>query len=821
MRPLGQVSDKLAVRFGKAEMVDAERKPLLGRSPLPARARPATIVWIFVAIVVALLGLTVYCLELLSAGRALISAESHWAKAQRDAAHHLQLYAADREERDFREYERAMAVIEGDRRARTAFAQGDMATVRESLRHGGVHFGDIDGLVRLYYLFAGIAPMEYVNAMWKRSDLHVDSLQRIARELRQAVPPPTAAHAAELTREIHRVQATLKPLEEELAATLGEMQRTAEALIAGGILVITGVLLIGGIMVSRRFLLQNERLQQALAQSEQQLRDLVESAPLPLLIVRSGDQRLLYANERALEQFALNVDTARDRSLADFYVDGDNRSAVSAAISRSGSVREMEVQLRNVAGRESWLLLSAQPTRYEGQICLLVALANIDDRKRLQEDMRRKAMHDALTGLPNRAMFMETLERAVAKARRHHSRFSVLFIDLDRFKEVNDSMGHQAGDALLQTMAQRLGTAVRQSDIVARLGGDEFVILIEEHGGPEEVMIVAQKVIDLLQRPVTIDWREATVSGSIGIASYPEDGADVGALVKNADTAMYQAKERGRNNFQFYSEEMNRLSIRRVEQEKRVRGAIERDEFFLEYQPEHDLATGRITAVETLLRWRDPASGVVMPADFMPLAEETGAVVAIGEWVFDRALADLKGWEERGVDVKVAVNLSARQVQQHDLLEQVTRVLDRHRVPGQRLRLEIQEQTLMGESEGVHRTLAALKALGVEVAIDNFGSGYSSLGLVRGLPIQVVKIDRSMVSSCPSKRECAAIVHAASSMARVMGIHVVAEGVETEEQRQLVISLGCHAAQGYLFSRPVSAERIAQLVRAPQGVPAD
>jgi predicted signal transduction protein with EAL and GGDEF domain len=350
---------------------------------------------------------------------------------------------------------------------------------------------------------------------------------------------------------------------------------------------------------------------------------------------------------------------------------------------------------------------------------------------------------------------------------------------------------------------------------VARLGGDEFVVLIEEHGGPEEVMIVAQKVVSMLARPVLIDWREVQISGSLGIASFPEDGADLETLVKNADAAMYQAKERGRNNFQFYSAELNALSNRRYEQEKRMRGALERHEFFLEYQPEVELATGKIAAVETLIRWRDPENGVVMPADFMPLAEETGTVVTIGTWVLDRALTDLHAWNAQGIHIKLAINLSARQVQQPDLPEQLQQLVAKHGVRADSLRLEVTEPALMADSEVSHRTLTALRALGVEIAIDNFGAGYSSLGLLRGLPVQVVKIDRSLVSSCPSKRECAAIVQAAAAMSRAMGIRVIAEGVENEEQRRMVMSLGCEAAQGHLFYRPVEAAGVvAAMTRA-------
>ena len=798
------------------------KEPLLGSGALPARGRPDLIVWLFVGIVLCLLALAYYSSELLSSGRAFIAAEGTWAKAQRDAVHHLTRYALDRQEADLREYERAMAVIQGPRIARIEYAKPnpDDAVIRQGLVAGGVHPEEIGGLVGLYDRLKLFGPIEYIFNLWQRSDVHVDGLQRIARELRApGAPPPDSPEAAALVRDIQHVNAALRPIEQDFAQTLTDMQRSAQDMLVFGIGIFASVLLFGAVMISRRFLVQNARLQQTLTESESQLRHLVKDAPLPLLIVRASDQQLMYANERALEQFSLNFDSARAHSLAEFYVETENRASLFEQLSRQGSVRDFEVHLKDVSGRQFWLLLSAQPMRYEGAVCLLVALANIDDRKRMQEDMRRKAMHDPLTGLPNRAMFMESLERAVAKARRRSSRFSVLFIDLDRFKEVNDTMGHHAGDILLQAVAQRLGTAVRQSDLVARLGGDEFVILIEEHGGPEEVMIVAQKALGMLQRPVTIDWREAEISGSIGIASYPEDGADVETLVRNADSAMYQAKERGRNNFQFYSAEINRLSHHRFEQEKRVRGALERDEFFLEYQPEFDLATGKPTAVEALLRWRDPVSGVVMPSDFLALAEETGTVHAIGLWVLDHALRDLRGWQQEGSALKLAVNVSAKQLQQQDLVDEVQRLLTAHGVAPSTLRLEITEPTLMTDSEEVHRTVRALRNLGVEMAIDNFGTGYSSLGLVRGLPISVVKIDKSLVSSCPSKRECAAIVQAAAAMSRVMGIRVIAEGVETEEQRRVMISLGCDGAQGYLFAKPIEPKRVPRLMDEKPTVP--
>ena len=796
-------------------------RPFTGFSTVPRGRRLVVIVWVFVGIVICLLTAAVYSVELLSAGRAFVGAEGQWSRAQKDAAFYLTRYALNGVEEDYKSFERAMAVPLGDRKGRIALMKDepDYATARAGFVQGRNHPGDIESMMTLFRRFAGFGPIRQAVFLWERADSHIDDLAAIGHELYKAGPTIDPEQRTLQVERIARINATLARLEDAIAATLGEAQRAAQSVLLAGMLMLAGVLLVAGIYVSQRFVAQNEKLQQTLRESESQLRHLIESAPMPLLIVRAGDQQILYANERALQQFQLNVDSVQGRSLADFHVDAQIRAELPEALSRHGSVRDYEVRLRDMNGKQFWLLLSAQPIRYAGVVGLLVALADIDDRKRMQEDMRRKAMHDQLTGLPNRAMFMESLDRAVRKARRRSGRLSVLFVDLDHFKEVNDSMGHAAGDKLLQAVAERLASAVRQSDLVARLAGDEFVLLIDDHKGPEEVMIVAQKVVGFLQRPVLLEWREVAISGSIGIASYPEDGDDVETLVKNADAAMYQAKERGRNNFQFYSPEMNRMSLERVDLEKRVRSALENGEFFLQYQPEVEIATGKMRAVEALLRWKDPESGVVMPADFLPLAEENGTIIPIGQWVLDRALEDLKGWREVGVDLVVSLNLSARQLQNSDFPDEVFKSLQSHGVPAQKVRFEIPETALMAESDSVERTVRALQSLRVEIAIDNFGSGYSSLGLVRGFSATAVKIDKSLVSSCVNKRECAAIVQAVGAMAKTLGLVVIAAGVETEEEKRLVQSLGCERVQGMLVGKPVAWAEITAEKRSPSLLP--
>ena len=788
-------------------------RPFPGAPNLPRGRRLVAIVWVFAGIVACLLIAAVFSLGLLSAGRAFVEAEGHWTRAQKEAAYHLTRFALVRDAADDDAFNRAIAVPLGDRRARLELLkpEPDLDLARAGFLEGRNHAGDVESMITLFRWLKDFGPMERAIALWSRADTHIDELLEVAKEVR-ADPGADAAVVARQLARINRINSVLTPLEDQIAAMLNAAQRGAQATLLAGMLLLAGILLAAGIAVAKRFVMQNERLQRTLRDSEGQLRHLIESAPLPLLILRAQDLALLYANDRALQQFGLDMDSVRGRTLADFHVDPAVRDSLAEALRAEGSVRDYEVHMKDRQGHPFWLLLSAQKLAYAGEECLLAALANIDDRKRLQEDMRRRAMHDPLTTLPNRAMFLEALERAIRKARRRSARFSVLFIDLDRFKEVNDTLGHSAGDELLQTMAERLVTAVRQSDLVARMGGDEFVVLIEEHRGPEEVMIVAQKILSMLERPVLLDWREVSVSGSVGIASFPDDGTEVEELVKNADTAMYQAKDRGRNNFQFYSEDLNKLTLQRFEMEKRVRGALERDEFFLQYQPEVDLATGRVTNVEALLRWRDPDAGLVNPADFLPHAEETGAILAIGKWVLERALADLESWRQQGFDFTLSVNLSARQLQDNELVNQVFQALQARHVPASKLRLEVTEATLLRDATASERTLRALRGLGVELVLDDFGIENSSLGLLRRFPLQSVKIDRTVVATSPQKRESTAVIQAVVAMARTLEIPVVAEGVENEEQRRQVMSLGCNAAQGFLYGRPVDAAKVPRLV---------
>lgn len=419
------------------------------------------------------------------------------------------------------------------------------------------------------------------------------------------------------------------------------------------------------------------------------------------------------------------------------------------------------------------------------------------------------AAHDALTGLPNRRLLEDRLTQALALSHRNRKASAVMFVDLDRFKTINDSLGHAVGDALLKEVAARLVRQLREGDTICRIGGDEFVIVLPEVKRSSDVAQVAQKVIEQLSQPVIVDERELLVTCSIGIAVYPDDGRDAETLIRNADAAMYHAKELGRANYQFFTEQMNQAASRRLQLENDLRRALGRDELRLHYQPIVETASGRVTAHEALARWHHPERGLVLPAGFIQLAEETGIILKIGEWVLGEACR----WStfigsERGL--QIAVNLSARQFNDPHLPRMVARALRATGLPPRLLELEITESTAMQQTDITLSTLKRLKALGVSIAIDDFGTGYSSLSYLRRFPVDKVKIDRSFVSEVPQNHDQCAIISAIVALAHALQIRVVAEGVETEAQRAFLASCGCDFIQGDLVSPPADANSAAK-----------
>lgn len=448
----------------------------------------------------------------------------------------------------------------------------------------------------------------------------------------------------------------------------------------------------------------------------------------------------------------------------------------------------------------------------------------ITEIKEAERSIQRLAYFDTLTGLPNRLSFSDRMEREIQRATHSGDKLAVLFMDLDGFKNINDTLGHGAGDLLLQWVADRIRQAVRPADSVARgdprgvevdlarLGGDEFTVLIRQLQSADGALAVARRIQESMRRPFVLEGREVVVTTSIGIALFPDDGENTAELLKHADTAMYHAKDEGRDNCQFYSASLTEEALRRLSMESHLRLALKRSEFFLVYQPQIDLASGSIQSVEALIRWQHPENGLVSPVEFIPAAEANGLIVAIGDWVLRTACAAAVAWQAAGLPVRVAVNLSAVQFMQPDLAEQVQAILTETGLAPEWLELEVTEGALMEYSTTTLATLHALRQSGVHIALDDFGTGYSSLSYLKRLPLNNLKIDRSFVSGLPADKESLAIVRAIVSLAKNLGFTLTAEGVETLEQAHLLSDLDCESLQGFYFSKPLAAEAIPALL---------
>jgi diguanylate cyclase (GGDEF)-like protein/PAS domain S-box-containing protein len=444
------------------------------------------------------------------------------------------------------------------------------------------------------------------------------------------------------------------------------------------------------------------------------------------------------------------------------------------------------------------------------------------ERKQAEERIRHMAHHDELTGLPNRTLLGEHVELAIAQAERTRSKTALLFVDLDHFKHVNDSLGHQAGDRLLRSVARRLQNCMRKSDSLARLGGDEFVLILPGLKAEQDAAPIAQKLLDTLHQPFAVDGQELHVSGSIGISLYPTDGTDAEALMRAADIAMYHAKEKGRGNFQYFTFSLNQAVQHRLRLASQLRHALARGELTMHYQPQIDMETGRIFAAEALIRWHQSDHGYIPPAEFIPIAEETGLIFPVGEWVLQTACAQLRRWRDAGFrDMKIAVNLSARQVVQHGFVDTVARVLYETGLPATALDLEITESLLMQPSEENLTPLNRLSEMGIQLSVDDFGTGYSSLSYLKRFPINTLKIDQSFVRGIDRDHDDMTIVAAIIAMAQSLRLKVIAEGVETAAQGSFLREHGCLLAQGYYYSKPMPADMLSEVLCKEAGIQRD
>lgn len=555
--------------------------------------------------------------------------------------------------------------------------------------------------------------------------------------------------------------------------------------------------------------------------AEDQFRLVVESAPNGMLIL-SADGIIRLVNTRVEELFGYSRNELLGQSVeiliperyrshhVDFRehffqhvtdgVMGEGRDL--PGLRKDGSEFSVEVGLNRLDTPEG--------------VQVLASVVDISHRKNLELQIKHQAFHDALTGLPNRSLFLDRLEIAQARARRHQEGVAVIFLDLDNFKVINDSLGHQAGDRFLIAIAERLKSCVRPEDTVARLGGDEFTILLEELVCPENAINAAERIVDALRQPLALDYGEVVASSSIGIAYSTNGEATADSLLRDADTAMYHAKENGKAHYVLFDSQMNAQAVQRMELEMGLRQALDRNEFRLLYQPIVDLNSWLVCGAEALVRWEHPVKGLVSPDQFVPIAEETGLIVPIGEWVLRQACLQMKQWQavlRNDAPKSISVNLSGKQLQRQDVVKKIAGILEEVDLDPSALKLEITESILMNDVEDVSAKLHKLRDLGIKLAVDDFGTGYSSMSSLSSFPVDTVKLDRAFISRLGKEEEAEAIVAAVIMLSKSMKLDTTAEGLEEEDQVVFLRALGCNMAQGYYFEKPLPPGEFVQWVR--------
>ena len=799
------------------------------------------VAWPFLVGTIVLVGLSILSLDILSGARAYVEGESLWSKAQKEAVSQLNRYAHSRDEADFKAYLKEISVPLGDRKAREELEKPhpNIAIARRGFLEGRNHPEDIDDMIRLFVNFKDVSFMREPISIWAEGDVRIAELITEANRLRTAILSGNADGESiqPLLERIRLVNTALTPLEESFSASLGHATRRIAFLLAITMLSIATASLCVGSYISHVVLARKEAAEEDLRKltayraAEQERREsetrirgqaaLLDKAR-DAIIVRDLDNRIQYWNKGAERLYGFTADEALCVPIENLI--GDDpvafRKATETLLACGQWTGEFQTRRSDgsiVTVESRWTLVRND----EGVAHSILAIdSDISERKIAEDDIRQLAFYDPLTHLPNRLLLQDRLQQALAASSHSHCSGALLFIDLDNFKSLNDTLGHEKGDMLLQEVARRLAHCVRESDTVARLGGDEFVIMLADlHERREDVALrarsVSEKILDHLRQPYSIAGNEQHSAASIGVALFEGRHDTVGELLKRADMAMYQAKAGGRNTVRFFNSDMQAAVSARAALESDLRQGLREQQFSLYYQPQMD-EDGHMIGTEALVRWRHPTNGLIPPVRFIPLSEETGLILPLGQWVLETACAQLASWavNPSTAQLTVAVNVSARQFHHEKFVEHILMALNQSGANPQRLKLEITESLFLDDIEATIDKMTALKAKGVRFSLDDFGTGYSSLSYLKRLPLDQLKIDQSFVRDVLTDYNDAAIARTIVILAQSLGLNVIAEGVETEGQRGFLSRNDCHFYQGYLFSPPLPADRLEAMVEA-------
>ncbi|CAG7646346.1 EAL domain-containing protein [Paenibacillus allorhizosphaerae] len=561
-----------------------------------------------------------------------------------------------------------------------------------------------------------------------------------------------------------------------------------------------------------------KQMEEELRQNEEKYRLITENSS-DLISVIHADGSFAYCSPSHKDLLGYDPTDMQSRHMLNWIHEKDRKKVADCfrnILASGQSVSPLEYRIRAMSGEYYYVETTINPINAQnaGHVQRLVLITrDITERKKSDQAIYHLAYHDTLTDLPNRRLFVDQLRKETTKAKRNEARMAVLFLDLDRFKNINDSLGHEMGDLILIETAKRLRQCVRPDDIVARFAGDEFIILLTDLASASEAEAISEQIQLSMQAPYQLGTQSQHISCSLGIAMYPSDGRNPDELLKRADMALYAVKERGRKGYSFFHHEMEERSLERSLLENELQKAIHLEQFHLDYQPKVDLTTGQLTGMEALVRWIHPELGRIAPGKFIPIAEETGLIIPLGEWVLRKGCAQNKAWQDQGYPpLKLSVNLSARQFYQTDLLDNIKQILNETGLDPKWLELEVTE-SIFADIDDAAVILQKIRDLGVDTSIDDFGTGYSSFSYIKHLPIDTLKIDASFIRDIHQNKESHAIVRAILSLAQTLNLNVIAEGVESKEQVAVLSEGGCHQAQGYLFSKPVSSENFEKMLQ--------